>query len=148
MTAPARRWARWGKVGLGILLLGGTAAAASGYYSYTQSYGYNLGRLDVQVAYGANGCSGDYPMWMGITNGGTRTLDDVSVFLVGKRAGYSSVERREDYQSDRIIEPGQSYEACWSVTTPIPGVFQSSDRAPTHDALEWEVSQVRWARFR
>jgi hypothetical protein len=61
-------------------------------------------------------CTAEFPILVTIRNGYTQTIRTLNFNLFGFREGFSTpVYRGSSYSSDRIIRPGGSYEACWSL---------------------------------
>jgi hypothetical protein len=66
-------------------------------------------------------CSKEYPMAVTIENKSSLTIDETSFGISVKREGYSKNLAKwafNYYSTDKIINPGESYAACWTYPEP------------------------------
>ncbi len=92
--------------------------------------------ITLSAAYGAGGCSEEYPILITIRNGYTQTIKSLTFELGGYREGYSSpVYQGLSYTSDRIMAPGDTYAACWTQ----PSIHYGAQEAPP-EGLTWRAS--------
>src|SRR5262245_34400240 len=83
-----------------------------------------------------------HPLGIGIVNKSSKTVHEVSFYIVARRPGYSSDLVSGGYHSwDRIIPPGEGEAACWA----YPDLRGSA--AVDKSALEWSVRRVH-VRFK
>lgn len=99
--------------------------------------------ITLSAAYGAGGCSAEYPILITIRNGYTQTLESLSFKLGGYHEGYSSpVYQGLSYTSDRIMAPGDTYTACWTK----PSLRYGAQEVPP-EGLTWRAS-YSYANFK
>jgi hypothetical protein len=92
--------------------------------------------IALSAAYGAGGCSAEYPILITIRNGYTQTIESLTFELGGYREGYSSpLYQGLSYKSDRIIAPGDTYAACWTQ----PSLYYGAQEVPPA-GLTWRAS--------
>lgn len=90
-------------------------------------------------------CTSDYPIFIGTTNKATRTVERVAFNIRAYRPGYSDPVYSDTYKSsDRIVEPGQGWGTCWSLSSLYGGTAQSLGLK----SLRWvaELISVRFAQ--
>ncbi|MFK5950217.1 MAG: hypothetical protein QM500_15740 [Methylococcales bacterium] len=79
-------------------------------------------KINITVLYSPNdACSKEFPMEVLIFNDSSRVLEETKFDIDVKRKGYSkkiSTSRYlHYYETDKIIEPGNTYIACWTYPT-------------------------------
>lgn len=109
------------QMGAVILLLVVGAAGLFGYLYIEEQrrdeeYRERQESVSISANFDAGRCSAEFPIIIKISNNNTETLLSLTFGFSGFREGHSSPVYEAIYvTSDRIIAPGQSYEACWAV---------------------------------
>jgi len=83
-------------------------------------------------------CASDpvYPLFVGIINNSSKTLDKVTFSLKATRKGYSTdLATYASYTDDRIRKPGEGWGGCWHAP------LQTDVKDDPRD-LEWKVESV------
>lgn len=82
-------------------------------------------------------CSSEFPILIAFKNGSSENLLSVNFELSGYQDGFSTpiYKTGPSYSSDRILAPGQSYEACWSVPSLTYG-----QRSMPPENLSWRAT--------
>ncbi|MGU3399141.1 hypothetical protein ACLBWS_05270 [Brucellaceae bacterium D45D] len=104
---------------LGVFLLGALGIGGALAYFYAESLLAEKQRKQIVThASAGNGCNDPkYPISVTFTNNSRKQLENVNFSLVAKRQGYSS-EIYDGYaKSDRILSPGETYTACWGLSS-------------------------------
>jgi hypothetical protein len=118
-------------------LIGTLVVGVGGFFAWLEYTDYRQTRDRESVVLSATfepgGCAPDYPIRVKISNTNAKTLLAVSFSL----AGFLQDESAPVYQglamaSNRIIPPGQSHEACWSVPR--------LNEATTLEGLSWKAT--------
>lgn len=92
--------------------------------------------IGLTATFDSTRCSAEFPILIGIRNGYTQTIQSLNFELAGYREGFSSpVYLGRSLRSDRIIRPGETYEACWSV----PSLDYGATAGPPQ-AMNWRAS--------
>lgn len=92
------------------------------------------------------GCNDpEYPIGVSISNGTTKRINSIYFMLAARRPGFSSDIYSYYHTSDRILDPGDVYFACWSLSS-----YETSHgkiRGEDIKALNWStrLSSVRFA---
>jgi hypothetical protein len=75
----------------------------------------------VTVSYNESTCSKEYPLAIFIQNGSNKTISKVWWDINVYRSGYSTdiSGYSNDYSSDKILKPGESWSACYIVPTTL-----------------------------
>lgn len=128
---------------MGVLLMG-LVAVGVGIFIYVQGKAESAARERSNIAATAfvdeEVCSDPaYPMAISFRNGANRTLSYIGFSLLAHEPGFSGSRYTSYLTTDRIIPPGQTHLACWSV---------QSNRLGGHSiaGLDWSV-RVTSARF-
>ena len=94
--------------------------------------------VSVSVVYSPATCGQVNPLSVTVNNGGTTTLNAVSIYLQAYRPGYSTDLIHDSYESikwDRILLPGQHATLCYQ----LPQAIARLSYPP--DTLEIRVSE-------
>jgi hypothetical protein len=105
-----------------VLLAGALLIA---WYFYIQGQKTDLAEsqvsLQIRWAGAQDGCSEQQPLSVAITNDSERTVEKVEWAIEVKRPGHSNSLVKDTYnyaggyESDRILEPGDRFGACYRV---------------------------------
>lgn len=125
------------KLSLGVLVLGALGVALWQGWEY---YDKELPKSQIEISYQYQKdnpiCKDkNYPLHIEVQNKSRRTIYKITFGVTASRPGHSTdfVEYLDrERLSDRIIEPGQTYAACWTLPKLKP-----ADTDPT--TLEWRV---------
>ena len=118
---------------MGYLFLGLLGIAAALYFA-NQLEQAQKSKVSVRAAFDKAVCANpEFPIAVWISNGASKTVTHTSFRLAGYRPSHSSAVASQFAQTDRIIEPGGIYSACWQP----PSTFNS----PPLDlsSLNWEA---------
>ncbi len=90
----------------------------------------------VSVSFDPKGCSTNYPLLIDVHNRSNKTIRKTSWDINVYQPGYSSdlSGYSNDYFSDKILQPGQSWSACYI----LPSTLKQKDLDP--GKLEYKVS--------
>lgn len=86
-------------------------------------------------------CKGEFPIFVGYTNGSTRTVEHISIRLVAHLPQHSTniLEWEAQATMDRIVPPHEGFGSCWKFA--LKDAFK--DNPKTADAIyEGEVWSV------
>ena len=96
--------------------------------------------VSITVSYGSSICSKEYPIAVNVKNGSRKTVTKVSWNIGAFKPGYSnnvveysysSSEYSTPYESDKILNPNQSYGVCYK-----PPALKSGNKP---DSVNWKV---------
>lgn len=118
------------------------AAAAGGLLWFEHRKGEEnrrrIASISLSASFDVGRCSTEFPILVGVRNGYTETLQSLTFSLVGYREGFSSpVYSARSVRSDRIIRPGETYDACWQV----PQLDYGARPAPP-ETLRWRATPI------
>lgn len=136
---------------MGTLLLGIVVLIAlGGAYIWQQGEGRKRARASVEVSvrYDVSACSSSFPLLVTYRNGSRRTVEKIIYDIGGFTPGYSDVVLQDDYKTDRIIPPGQTYGECWSVPRAYFGASEARVTALTlaPASAQWRITS-RYVTF-
>jgi len=79
----------------------------------------------------------EYPLFIGIINKSSKTIDQVTFSLEARRKGYSTnLATYESHTQDKILKPGEGWGQCWR--PPLKSEVKDDPRD-----LEWKATDVR-----
>lgn len=97
----------------------------------------------MEASFNPSRCNTEFPILVKITNNYSRTLLNTNFSLSGFRDGFSKpIYQAVSYNSDKILDPGQSYEGCWQLPNVNYGVQSVSP-----ELLNW-VATFSYGAFR
>ena len=72
-------------------------------------------KVEMVVKYDTKACSEDFPLAVVIRNNSDRTVNSIDFDITIRRKGYSKdlSDWMIDYESDKIIKPGDAHGSCW-----------------------------------
>lgn len=127
------------------LVLGIAALLVAGVLYWQNRAEKELALARITVTYDAAHCPAGRPLSVTIRNDASTTLDRVQFTLHASIPGYSGEVTPYTYRlldSARILEPGESYAACY----PVPVLSRAAAEAPVAD-LEWSGRAAKvWFR--
>ena len=120
-----------------LALVGTLVVGVGGLFAWSNNTDYRQTRdretVVLSATFEPGSCAPDYPIRVKISNTDARTLLAVSFSLAGsvKDQNAPAYEGRS-LASDRVIPPGKSHEACWSVPR--------LNEATTLEGLSWKAT--------
>lgn len=130
----------WPK-GLWLVLVCAALLAAVVLFRQKQA-AEELASVDMGVAYDAALCPAERPLLVTIVNNGDTPLDRVLFSVQARRPGYSgelTPYTYRQYDSTRILEPGDSHSACYR----IPPLSRTAAEGLPPEELEWSAKPVK-----
>ena len=123
-----------GKVVVGLLVVG-FALVISIMGPLLLNGGFFDEGAGVEVAYTRSECPAETPLLIKVTNRLPIALDSYTVQLSATRSGHSSLVRKFNLSSDRILSGWSSTSECWSADY-------------VGRVLEYGESEAEWARYK
>lgn len=123
-----------------ILLAIGASVGA--YFWWQWNAGQQEQSLVEMTAAVDDRCTTDYPVFIGTTNKGRRAVERVYFDILVYKPGFSNPVYSDTHKSsDRIVEPGQGWGTCWSLSW-------SSAQSLDLKSLKWvaELTSVSFAK--
>lgn len=122
------------------------ALLAAGAVFWQRQVAEELALVQINVVYDAALCPAERPLSVTIVNNGDRTLDRVFFSVQARVPGYSSEltpYTYRQYDSSRILNPGDSHSACYRV----PPLSRTAAEGVPPGELEWFAEAAK-ASFR
>jgi hypothetical protein len=114
-----------GLIALGILLYG-----LGNFYDW-YSFGRHKDKIEVVAFFDATKCDKEYPLFIGVVNNSSKTLEKVSFYVKVTKKGYSTqLNYNQSYTSDKILAPAEGSGGCvqvvddhydWNKRKPLSG---------------------------
>lgn len=89
--------------------------------------------VSAKAAYDVRFCKEPFPISVAFSNLGRRATSNITFGLQAHRPGFSKAVLDGYRETDRIIQPGETYVLCWAVPT------QFGEEIPT------DVNQLIWS---
>jgi len=108
---------KWVKISIGVILVPVLLiAAVIGYYSWTNARDRaQRDEVTMSIRHDTDACSEEFPLLVTTRNGSDRIVNSINFDIEVHRKGYSDDlnDILLGYESDKIIEPGESFGGCW-----------------------------------
>lgn len=121
-----------------FIILGASLILISGIVVWKYFENAQKSNVQIQVAYDPSGCPKVSPLAVTIRNASDKTLERVLFSLHADMPGYSSTitpYTYKQYRSDKILEQGESYAACY----PEPLMSPTAARTVSPENLKWSA---------
>lgn len=128
------------------LVLGAAALLVGAALYWNHMTARELASVKMDVVYDAERCPAPSPLFVTITNNGATTLDRVQFSVHARIPGYSgevTPYTYRQYDSTKILEPGDSYSACHR----LPPLSRTAAADVPPGELEWSAEAAK-AYFR
>lgn len=122
-----------------VVLIGGAIFGGVTFYENQRAEDAKRLRESVVItaSFDAGRCGAEYPLVVSFENRNTETLLSVSFRLAGYRDGHSNpVYESLSIDADRIIGPGETHKACWSV----PAAAYDAGTPPPPQDVTWRAT--------
>ena len=131
------------QTGVTIGLLVALGAAIAGYFYLQDQFAQRKeSQILISASFDASVCSDPkFPLSLRIHNGANTALDKLSIRVFANRNGFSDELYNDFYSSDKIMQSGENYSACWSLSD-----YKLKELGMPPAYLNWKaiVSTVQW----
>lgn len=122
-----------------FVILAAAALVGGGIFAWTWHLDNERSQVAISVAQDPARCPDARPLLVTIRNAAAAPLERVTFSIHARMPGYSRVVTPytfKQYESDKILSPGQSFSACY----PRPLMSRDVEPEAAGTALEWSAS--------
>jgi len=111
-----KRLGKW--VAIAFVVLIGIWVLILAWLKFNTWYSIDRHKANVEVVafFDYKNCTKEYPLFIGVVNNSSKTIESISTNVKVTKRGYSSrLNYDTSYSSDKILLPAEGWGSCWKV---------------------------------